>query len=47
MGTSNFMILARLLNLKILHEFAPHDDRNFKFTALGSIQPDNVIGLIA
>ena len=35
-GTSNFMILVRVLNLKFLHELAAQMIRNFKFTAPGA-----------
>ena len=31
---SNFMILVRFLNLKLLYELATPNDRKFKFTAL-------------
>src|SRR5712691_2211978 len=33
-GTSNFMILVRLLNLRFLTEHAAMNDRNLKFAAL-------------
>jgi hypothetical protein len=33
-GTSNFMILVRLLNLRFLNERAARNDRNLKFAAL-------------
>src|SRR5271166_3551315 len=37
-GTSNFMILVRVLNLKFLHEAFRTNDRNFKFTALDVVR---------